>query len=184
MPSAIKEIMLNEIKKEFEENSYAFISGFDGLTVSDMSDLRQNLSKSAKRSIVVKHSLAKKVFGEMKLQDAEKFLKGQILVTVGSGEPQAVSKTIVEFAKKNKKLAPVGVVFENKVYDSSYIKSLALLPSRQELLTQVVVRVKSPISGLVMTLGQLVRGFVVALNEVKKKKEDTLKKMTDPFDDP
>ena len=173
MPSAIKEIMLNEIKKEFEENTYAFISSFDGLTVSDMSELRRNLSKSAKRSIVVKHTLAKRVFGDMKWQDAEKFLKGQVLVTVGSEEPQAVSKVIVDFAKTNKKLAPVGVVFENKVYDTSYVKSLAQLPSRQELLTQVVVRIKSPITGLVMTLGQLVRGLVVALNEVKKKKEAT-----------
>ncbi len=173
MPSVVKEMMLDEIKREFEGNAYAFISSFEGLTVADMSELRRNLSKVAKRSMVVKHSLAKKVLASMNLSDADQFLQGQVLVTIGDNEPQGVSKTLVDFAKTNQKLNPSGLVFERKLYDKAYIKSLALLPSRQELLTQVVVRVKSPITGLVLTLGQLVRGLVVALNEVKKQKEAT-----------
>jgi len=39
------------------------------------------------------------------------------------------------------------------------------------LLTQAVIRIKSPISGFVMTLGQVVRGLVQVLSEVKKKRE-------------
>ena len=72
---------------------------------------------------------------------------------------------------KSKKSDRVGILFEDKVYDQEFVKQLSKLPSRQELLTQVVVRVKSPISGFVLTLNQLVKGVVVALNEVKKKKE-------------
>jgi len=171
MPSIVQELMLKEMVKEFEKNPYAFISSFQGLAVSDLFELRRNLEKVAKRSLVVKHSLVKKVFSSLSLPEADKFLKNNVLVTLGDKEPQAISKTLVDFAKTNEKLVPEGVVFEKKVYDRAYVKILAQLPSRHGLLTQVAVRIKSPISGFVITLNQLLRGLAVALNEIKKKRE-------------
>ncbi len=63
------------------------------------------------------------------------------------------------------------MILEDKVYDQEFVKQLAKFPTRKELLTQVVVRVKSPISGFVMTLSQVLRGLVTVLSEVKKQKE-------------
>ena len=163
--------MLKEIVSEFDKNTCAFISTYDALSVADVSDFRRQTEKFAKRSMQVKHTLAKKAFQAKKFTEAEKFLKSQVLVTFGNKDPQAISKVIVDFAKANNKLTPAGMIMDNKVYGLEFVKQLATLPSRHELLTQVVVRVKSPISGFVMTLGQLTRGLVVALNEVKKKKE-------------
>ena len=171
MPSAVKEIMMKEITRELEANPYAFLTRFEGLPVSDLSDFRRNVGKVAKRSLVVKHALAKKVFSQLKVEDVEKLLTGSVIVTVGDKEPQMISKAIVDFAKTHEKLMVSGVVLDRKVYGHEFVKQLATLPSRHELLTQVVVRVKSPISGFVMTLGQVLRGFVVALNEIKKVKE-------------
>ncbi len=171
MPSLVQEIMMKEMKREFEKNPYAFISSFQGLAVSDLSDLRRNLEKVAKRSVVVKHSIVRKVFSDLQFDGAEKLLKNNVLVTMGDKEPQIISKALVDFAKKNEKFLPEGVVVDGKVYNKEYVKVLAQLPSRHELLTQVVVRIKSPITGLVLTLNQLLKGFAVALNEIKKKKE-------------
>ena len=111
------------------------------------------------------------LWAEKSFDGAEKFLKGQILVTFGEKDPQNISKAIMDFAKTHNKLVPAAVVFESKVYGQEFVKRLAMLPSRHELLTQVVVRIKSPISGLVLTLGQITRGLVVALNEIKKQKQ-------------
>lgn len=171
MPSYTKEIMMGEVVKQFEENPYAFISNFDKLTVADISDYRRTLEKVARRSFVIKHSLVKKVFTSRKLAISEKMLNGQLLVTFGTKEPQAISKAIVDFAKSHQSLVPAGVVMDSQVFDQEYVKQLAKLPSRQELLTQALIRMKSPITGFVMTLGAITRGLVVALNEVKKKKE-------------
>ena len=171
MPSLAKELMLKEIMQQFESNNCAFISAFEGLSVADISDYRRITEKVAKRSLVLKHTLAKKAFESHKITDAEKYLKGQVLVTFGNKDPQAISKAIVDFAKTHDKLIPTGMIMDQKVYGQEFVKQLAKLPSRHELLTQVAVRVKSPISGFVLTLNQLVKGIVVALNEVKKKKE-------------
>lgn len=162
---------MKELEKEFKNNSCIFFSSFNKLSVADISEFRRSVEKVSKRSMVVKHAMAKKIFSASNVGEAENFLKGQVLVTFASGEPQVVSKTIMEFSKKNDKLAPAGVIFENKVYDAEFVKRLAKLPSRHELLTQAVIRIKSPISGFVMTLSQVLRGVVVALNEIKKQKE-------------
>ena len=170
MPSAVKEILMKEVEKEFSA-PYAFISCFNNLPVADLSDYRKSVAKFSKRSLVIKHTLAKKIFEKHSWNEAESLLKGQIVVTFGEAEPQNISKALVDFAKTNNKLIPAGVIFENKVYGADFVKRLATLPSRHELLTQVVVLVKSPISGLVMTLAAINRSLVVALSEIMKKKE-------------
>lgn len=171
MPSIVKEAMLKEAEGSIDGMAYAFLSSFEGLNVAELSELRRNLEKVSSRSVVMKHTLAKKAFQGDNVTGLDDFLKGSVLVTVGDKEPQAASKAIVEFAKTNKKFAPSAVVLNKQVYREDFVKRLAQMPSRKELLTQVVVRVKSPISGVVLTLNQVLRGFVVALNEVKKKKE-------------
>ncbi len=171
MPSLAKELMMNEITKQFEENPYAFVLTFNGLTVADIAEYRRSIGKVASRSLVVKHSMAKKILAGRKMEAAEKFLKNSVVFTFGTKDPQMISKAIVDFAKMHEKIVPAGVVFEDQVYDAEFVKRLAKLPSRHELLTQVVTRIKSPITGLVMTLGQVMRGLVIAINEIKKQKE-------------
>ncbi|MBI3306707.1 MAG: 50S ribosomal protein L10 [Candidatus Omnitrophica bacterium] len=171
MPSPVKEKMMEEIRKDFKANRYAFVTSFIGLPVADLSEFRRIMEKVSRRSVVVKHKLAEKIFSEMKVSDAGKLLKGSVVITLGDKDPQVISKAILDFVKSNEKIQPTGMVFENVVYGQDFVKQLAKLPSRHELLTQVAVRVKSPISGFVMTLGQMTRGLVVALNEIKKKRE-------------
>lgn len=171
MPSYAKELMMQEIEKCFEANPYIFISGLDSMSVADLSEFRKNIQSVSNRSILVKHTFAKKVFAKHNAAQADKLLKGAVVLTFGDKEPQNISKKIVEFTKTNQKLVPAGVIFEKNVYDKEFVKQLANLPSRQELLTQALIRMKSPITGFVLTLNQVLRGVVVALNEIKKLKE-------------
>ncbi len=173
MPSVINKRMLDDIKGAFESSPYAFLSSYEGLTVAEISELRRNLEKVSNRSIVVKHKLAKKVFENLKIVDYDKMFKGHILLTVGDKEPQIISKTLVDFSKSKKAFIPQGVLFEKALHDASYVKSLAALPTRMELLTQMVVRIKSPITGVVLTLNQVIKGLAVALGEIKKQKESS-----------
>ena len=119
---------------------------------------------------MVKHALAKKVLEKAQLSEASRFLEGSVLVTLGSEEPQRISKTLVEFVKTHENFELKGLILDRQVYEASFIKELARLPSRKELLTQVAVRMKSPLARLAMTLGSLTRSLAVALNEIYKKR--------------
>jgi large subunit ribosomal protein L10 len=171
MPSFVKELMLKEVRQQFEANPYMVFANFQGLPVADLAELRRTLEKVSSRSMLVKHSFAKKVFAELNYAEADQFMDHHFFVAFAQKDPQNLSKAILQFAKTNNKLVPRGMVFEKKVYGPDFVKALATLPSRKELLTQVVIRIKSPITGLVLTLNALRRGLVVAINEVRKKKE-------------
>lgn len=170
MPSLEKELMFQEITKEFEKSPYAFISSIQGVSVLDLSDARRSLEKVSRRSLMVKHAMARKIFSQLHVTGAEKFLTGSVIITFGEKDPQEISKKLVDVAKGNEKWKPAGVIFEGQVYGEDFVKQLAKLPSRKELLTQVVLRLNSPIAGFVNVLGALTRNLVVALEEVRKKK--------------
>ena len=68
--SLAKRLMFEELEKEFKSDENTFFSRFDRLTVADMSELRRSLEKVSRRTLVVKHTLAKKILEKAKLGDA------------------------------------------------------------------------------------------------------------------
>jgi len=63
------------------------------------------------------------------------------------------------------------VFIDGKIEDRDRIKQLATLPPREVLLALAFAYMKSPITDFVGVLKNLLRNFVYALNEIKKKKE-------------
>lgn len=165
-----KQLMQAEIEKEFQGNSHVFFSRFERLTVQEMSELRRSLEKVSRRTLVVKHTLTKKILEKMELSEASKFLEGSVLVTLGDGEPQTISKALADFAKAHEGLRLKGMIFEGKVYGDDRVKELAQLPSRHELLALVATGLKSPLARLAGGLRGVLQSLVIVLSEVQKKK--------------
>jgi len=168
--SLAKRLIFEELEREFTASGNAFFSRFERLNVQDMSELRRNLQKVSRRTLMVKHTLARKILDKIQIPEAARFLEGSILVTLGAQEPQLVSKTLVDFLKGRDNVEIKGLILDGKVYEGSFVKELAKLPSRKELLTMVAIRMKSPIAGFAMTLRALLQSFVSVLNEIQKKR--------------
>ncbi len=171
MPSIDKEMMFQEIEKEFAKSPYVFFSNFEKVSVSDLSKARAKMNVSANRSMLVKHAMARKILKNRGFTDVESLLSGSVILTFGDKEPQDISKGVVEGGKVSDKIKCVGVLFEGKLENGNFVQQLSKLPSRHELLTQVVVRMNSPITGFVCVLANTMRGLVVALDQVRTKKE-------------
>ena len=165
-----KKLIFEELEKEFSSSNNSFFSRFDRLSVQDMNELRRNLEKVSKRTLLVKHTLAKKIFEKANLKEAIRFLDGSVLMTLGVKEPQAASKTLVDFLKGRENMEVKGMILEGKVYEASFVKELARLPPRKELLRMLAIRMNSPITAMVMTLNGLLQSLVRVLNEVQKKR--------------
>lgn len=171
MPSIEKELMYQEIEREFDKSAYVFFSNFEAVSVSDLSKARAKMNKSANRSLLVKHAMARKILKGRGLNDVEALLTGSVILTFGDKEPQDISKSVVEGVKVSPKIKCAGVLFEGKLENADFVEQLSKLPSRQELLTQMVVRMNSPITGFVCVLANTMRGLVVALDQIRTKKE-------------
>ena len=170
MPAIEKELMYQEIEREFDKSPYVFFSNFENVSVSDLSKARAKMNVSANRSMLVKHAMARKILKERGLTNVEQLLTGSVLLTFGDKEPQDISKGVVDGSKVSPKIKCAGVLFEGKLEGAEFVQQLSKLPSRHELLTQMVVRMNSPITGFVCVLANTIRGLVVALDQIRTKK--------------
>lgn len=170
MPSLEKELMLEEIVKTVKGKEYVFISQFNKLNVSDINDIRRKVEKSSLRSIVAKKTLARKVFQQIGIAEAEKLLDGSVFITVAEKDPQIVSKILIDFTKDKEGFQVQGAYIEGGVYGKDYLGQLAKLPSREVLIATVVRGVAAPVQGFVNCLSQMTRSLVVVLDQIQKQK--------------
>jgi large subunit ribosomal protein L10 len=170
MPSLAKGVLLKEVVETFRSHNYIFLARYRGLSAGDFVELRQKLGKVADRSLVSKNSIVRLAFKQAGVSDINGLIKGSIFVTAGRKEPQLISKALVDFAKGRENFELGGACMDGTVYQASYIKALAELPSRDALLASVVGGLNAPIAGFVHVLGGLMKGLAIVLGQIQAQK--------------
>jgi large subunit ribosomal protein L10 len=99
--------------------------------------------------------------------DLGPMLEGPTAAAFVADDPVSAAKILQEFSRQSRKLAIKGSVVSGRVYDETRTKALAELPSRQELLAQVVGGIAAPLSGLVGVLSALPRNLVNVLDQIR-----------------
>jgi large subunit ribosomal protein L10 len=166
-----REISANQIKNNLKESNSVFIVRYSGVPSPDLSSLRQSLRVSDARFFVVKNSIARRAFKEAGLENLIKSIEGPCGLVFIKEEPVSVSRILCTFAREHVSLKLEGGFLKDRVLEKQDIEALSRLPSKEILRTQVVMTIKSPISGLVMALNQVLSKFVWCLEQIKNKKE-------------
>ena len=165
-----KKALLEQISKEFNDAEAVLISDYSGVSATNMVDLRKqifNLGLSAK---VVKNRIIKRWFDANNYKLPDNLLKGQNIYLKTEDNIVGLSKIIVDYAKENESFQIKGGVLYGNYIDEQQIKDLAKLPSKEELIAKSVGLVKSPLTGLVLTLSSPLNAFINVLNNIKNKK--------------
>jgi len=162
--------MVEEVLDSFKSHPDFIITTFMGSSVSDLETLRKGLKKSSANYMVVKNSILKVAFEKMKLDDEIQKIESGMGISFSGEDIVATCKTVSTFAKDHNKFKIKGAVIDGKPVTADKVKELAMLPSKQVLLTRVVVGMKSPITGFVNTLSGVLRKFVYCVDAIKTKK--------------
>lgn len=138
--------------------SVAFVK-FDKLTVKDANELRRKLRENGVSYKVGKKTLLKRVLSDLKIEGELPELNGEIAIAA-SADILAPAREIYEFQKTHKdSISLVGGIFEGVYKDQENMVSLATIPTREVLLSQIAYLLKSPMQRL-----------AIAVNEVSKTK--------------
>ncbi len=160
---AIKKDKKREIVSSFAEilssaQSVVFVK-FDKLTVKEAQALRRQLRASGVGYKVGKKTLLNRALDEHGFRVDLPGLPGEIAVAYGT-DPLAPAREVYDFQKGHKdQIAIVGGIFEGSYKDQTTMLSLATIPSREVLLSQIAFLLKSPMQRL-----------AIAVNEVAKQK--------------
>ena len=149
----------------------AAFSSISGFTMPQADALR---AKAAEKNVEV--FIAKKTLLTIAAKDAgitgveATDLSGSILTAVSYSDEVSAAKVLKDFVKENEAFALQAGVLEGKLIAKDEVKSLADLPSKEQLLGQLVGTLNAPISGFVNVLAGNLRGLVTVLDAINKTK--------------
>jgi large subunit ribosomal protein L10 len=165
-----KETSENRIKDTLKDSGAVFIIKYSGVSSPDLSALRRGLKISHATLFVTKNSVARRALKSSGLEGLIKSVEGPCGLVFAKDEPVGTSKVLCNFTKDHEQLKLEGGFLEDRLLERSDIEALAKLPSREVLRAQVVMVLNSPISGLVITLNQILAKFVYCLDQIRQKK--------------
>jgi len=164
-----KEKDLDSLIKNFEGSKSTVFANYYGLKVKDVDELRKNCRKSGLKVAVAKKNLLRLAFKKYEIEPKE--LEGEILAIFGTDEILP-AKAAADFAKTHEPLKIIAGLMTGKWMDAAGVKTLARLPSKEELLAKLVGTINAPVSGFVNVLAGNLRGLLYTLNGIKDKKVD------------
>jgi large subunit ribosomal protein L10 len=145
-------------------------ANFQGVTVNKAEELRKTCRQEGIGVLVAKKTLLKRACQESGLNEINPdIFNGGVASFFGQDEVSP-ARVVQTFAKTNEVVNIHGGILEGKFIDTAMVKSLALLPTKIELLGKLVGTLQAPISGFVNALGGNLRNLVNVLNNIKTAK--------------
>jgi large subunit ribosomal protein L10 len=167
MPTPNKVDAVKEITSDLKSCDVYYFVDYRGLTYAESAELRARLVKVDASLKVVKNTLAKIAAAEAGVQGLDELLQGPTAIVYCKGDPAKVAKTIQDFIREKKKAAIRGGKLERSVLAAADVDKLATLPSREQLIAQLVGTLAAPLSGLVTVLNGPIRGLVVIVGQIQ-----------------
>ncbi|MFH0856259.1 MAG: 50S ribosomal protein L10 [Candidatus Omnitrophota bacterium] len=165
-----KEASENRIKNTLKDSGAVFVIKHSGVSSPDLCSLRQALKGARASLFVVKNSVARRAFKDSTLAPLVNNIDGACGLVFVKDEPVAASQAIFNFTKEHEQLKVEGGILNDKIIEKKDIEHMSKLPSKEVLRAQVVCALNSPISGLVITLNQVLAKFVICLDQIRQKK--------------
>jgi large subunit ribosomal protein L10 len=131
------------LKSVFNENTVVVFAHYTGMSVAELTDLRIKASAAGAGVKVVKNRLARLALDGHDGSKAGVLLKGPTAVAF-SQDPTVAPKLMSDFAKTNDKLVLTGGFMGATVLDATGVKSLATLPSLDELRAKLIGVIQAP----------------------------------------
>lgn len=149
-----KEAVIQEVTSLAAKAQTLVMAEYRGITVADMTKLRNDARSKGVALSVLKNTLARRAVAGSSFEVAGEQMTGPLIYGF-SEDAVAAAKVVADFAKTNDKLVIRSGVYGGKALDANGVKQLASIPSKEVLLAQLCGLLMSPISRTAVVLGAL-----------------------------
>lgn len=170
MPSKKNIEQYENLSDKFSRAKAVYFTEYHGLKVSEITRLRNMFFKSDVEYLVAKNTLLRKVADERKIDGLGDVLKGSTAIAISYNEPVSPAKVIKDFVKENDLPNVKGILFNGVILPGEDFKRLADMPSKDEMLAQLALMLKSPMQKFVSTISSPMQKALGVLNNLKEKK--------------
>lgn len=155
-----KASILEELAQIVKESLSIVLVNFKGMPVSETREVRKTLHEKGIGYLVAKKTLTKKALSEGKFAGDMPHISGELAIVYGKDSIDPAREIYAYQKKLDKRVQIIGGVFEGRFVNQSEMMTVANIPGLKTLHAQFVNIINSPIAG-----------FVMALDQIAKKKE-------------
>jgi large subunit ribosomal protein L10 len=149
-----KQAVIDEVTGLAAKAQTLVMAEYRGITVADMTKLRNDARSKGVTLSVLKNTLARRAVAGSAFEVVGDQMTGPLIYGF-SVDATAAAKVVADFAKTNDKLVIRGGAYGGKSLDVNGVKALANIPSKEVLLAQLCGLLMSPISRTAVVLGAL-----------------------------
>jgi large subunit ribosomal protein L10 len=171
MNRAERQSAIDEIRTRFDRMVSAVFVDFNGMTVEEVSKLRDELRKSGVEYRVVKNTLVKHAIKDRPYAaQVTQILHGMTGIAWSYEEPGAAAKVLKNLVKENQKLKIKAGLVETTVLPPSQVEdTLATMPGKDELRATLLATLLAPAQNFVALLNAPAQNFAYLLDAQRRK---------------
>ena len=167
-----KEQLLEQYENGLAKAPHAFLLGYQGITVPQVTELRNRVRNSGGEYVVVKNTLALRAIDSQALSQLKVHFVGPTAVVFSDKDPVALAKALTDSVKDMPALQFKAGLVEGRAIAAEQIKDIASLPSREELIAKLLFLLQSPITRFARVLAAVPQSFVMVLDQIRIKREE------------
>lgn len=167
-----KSDLIAEYEQGLAAAPHAFLLDYKGITVPQVTALRDKVRDSGGHYAVVKNTLALRAIDGKALAELKEHFVGPTAVVYSMTDPVALAKALTDFAKDVPAVQFKAGLVESRSVAANQIKDIASLPSREQLIAKLLFLLQSPIARMARVLAAVPQQLVVVLDQVRKQKEE------------
>lgn len=163
---------LNALAEQLQNSKSAMIVSFNKLTVNKDQEFRNQLREAGAKYQVVKNTIARLAVKGTPYEGASEHFKGVTAIAWTDNDPVVLSKAVSKFVKSNADFYTfkAGIV-EGKVVDLNQVEAIASLPSKEELISQLLYVINAQAQRLVTVINAVPRDLASVIKQIGDKKE-------------
>jgi len=170
MRTVTKQDAVEQLKKDFSAASAVVFADYKGVTSEDMNLLRRSMRDKNVVVKVAKNNLVRIALkGTPKEQSVEK-LAGPTVTCFAFGDAVEMAKAVADFSKKVEAFSLKEGFLGDQAINEAQIKQLATLPSKEQLVAQLLSVMNGPIRNFVCVLNAVQRDFTRVVQAIADKK--------------
>ena len=161
-----------DLKDRLSRSGLMVLTDFTGLGVDDMTGLRARLKAVGGEYFVAKNTLIRLAIKDTPAEAVGEYLVGPNGMALSYDDAAALAKALNEFTKEKKKLAIKAGLLDGELLSKAEIKSLAALPSREILLSQLLGALNAVPTNFVGVLAAVPRNLLGVLKAIEDQKSE------------
>ena len=164
LPTQAKVDRVAELKEKLENSSIVISTGYSGIGVNQMVNLRRRMREGGVEFIVVKNNLLSLAADAADVPQLKEVIAGQTAIALGYEDAVATAKAVNDAANADGTLAIQGaVVNRGEALSPDGVTRLASLPPQPVLVTQLLGNMQAPLYGLASVLNATISSLAYVL---------------------